>query len=77
MLSESDFTEEELNEPGFREFLARAMKLERHIANALIIRDDDAAVAYLVAAGCGSEYTCGMLISRARGGTGDLIDLAS
>lgn len=76
MLAESDFTEEELAEPGFRESLARAMELERHVANALIIQDDDAAVAYLVAAGCGSEMTCGILISRARGGEGDMIDIA-
>lgn len=76
MLSESDFTEEELAEPGFRESVARAIELERHVATALLIEDDDAAVAYLIAAGCGSDYTCGMLISRARGGSGGLIDLA-
>lgn len=77
MLSESDFTEEERAEPGFAEWLATMNKAEEIMVNALLIENDDAAVAYLVAAEFGSDLTCGMMLSRARGGAGDLIDLAS
>lgn len=74
LLTEADFTPEEWADPDTREPVRVANELEQHIAKALLIEDDDAAVAYLVGAGCGSDYTCGMLISRARGGQGDLID---
>ena len=49
-------------------------ELERLMETALLLKSDAAAVSFLVGMGVGSELTCGILICRARGGEGDLVN---